>query len=111
MKKKMRVWWMPQVGVDATFYIPIKSIEEAKKFIDILSAYDCFQYNHHIKPDYCNTGGVQVWDEKAQEWIDWHYEDKDSFFVDIDEYCEEKSELSEELGKFTREVLSQVHFD
>ena len=89
MKKKMRVWWMPQVGVDATFYIPIKSIEEAKKFIDILSAYDCFKYNHHIKPDYCNTGGVQVWDEEAQEWIDWHYEDEDSFFVDIDEYCDE----------------------
>ena len=111
MKKKMRVWWMPQVGVDATFYISIKSIEEAKKFIDILSAYDCFQYNHHIKPDYCNTGGVQVWDEKAQEWIDWYYEDEVYFFEDVDEYCEKKSELSEELGKFTQEVLSQVHFD
>lgn len=29
-KIKMRVWWMPQVGADATFYIPVKSVEEAR---------------------------------------------------------------------------------
>lgn len=111
MEKKMRVWWMPQVGANATFYIPVKSIEEAKKFMDVLAAYDCFQYNHRIKPDYCNTGGVQVWDEEAQDWNDWYYEDDDSFFEDVDEYCEEKSELSDELEEFTKVVLSQVHFD
>lgn len=111
MEKKMRVWWMPQVGVDATFYIPIKSIEEAGEFMDILSAYDCFQYNHRIKSDYCNTGGVQVWDEEAHEWNDWYYEDEDSFFADVGEYCKEKSEFAGELEEFTKAVLSQVHFD
>ena len=111
MNNKMRVWWVPQLGAGATFYIPVKSIEEAKKFIDILAAYDCFQYNHRIKPDYCNIGGVQVWDEEAQGWNDWYYEDENSFFEDIDEYCKEKSEFAEELEAFTETILSQVHFD
>lgn len=108
---KMRVWWMPQVGADAIFYIPVNTAEEAKKFMDILAAYDCFQYNHRIKPDYCNTGGVQVWDEETQEWNDWYYEDDDSFFEDVDEYCEEKSKFAKELKEFERAVLSQVYFD
>lgn len=82
---------MPQVGTDAAF--------------------DCFQYNHHIKPDYCNTGGVQVLDEKTQEWNDWYYEDEDFFFDDVDEYCEEKSGIAKELKEFTKDVLCQVHFD
>ena len=107
----MRVWWIPQVGVNAIFYIPVKSAEEAKKFMDILTAYDCFQCNNHIKPDCCNIGGVEVWDEETQEWDDWYYEDENSFFEDINEYCEEKSEFAEELKKFTEAVLSQVHFD
>lgn len=113
MEKKMRVWWMPQVPFreDTTFYIPVKTVEEAKKIMDTLAAYDCFQYNHNIKPDYCNCGGVQVYDEETQEWNDWFYEDEDSFFDNVDEYCEEKSESAEELKEFARSVLSQVHFD
>ena len=111
MEKKMRVWWIPQVGINSTFYVPVKNIEEAKKLMDVLAAYDCFQYNHSIKPDYCNAGGVQVWDEEAQEWNDWFYEDDDSYYDDIDGYCEEKSELAEELDEFTKSVFSQVHFD
>lgn len=111
MEKKMRVWWMPQVGTDATFYIPITTIEEAKKIMDMLAAYDCFQWNHNIKPDYCNTGGVQVWDEDSHEWNDWFYEDKDSYYDDVDEYCGEKSESAKELDDFTKAVFGQVSFD
>lgn len=108
----MRVWWIPQVGAtDSVFYIPVKSAEEAKKFMDVLSAYDCFQYNHGIKSDYCNAGGVQVWDEKAQEWNDWYYEDEDSFFEDVDEYCEEKSAIANELAEFSNAIFNQVNFD
>ena len=25
----MRVWWIPQVGADATFYVPVETVEEA----------------------------------------------------------------------------------
>jgi hypothetical protein len=109
--KKMRVWWIPQVGAKATFYVPVESVEEAKKFMDMLAAYDCFQYNHKIKPDFCNTGGLQIWDESENDWVDWTYEDDESYYDDVDEYCEEKSEKSGELSEFTKAVMSQVSFD
>lgn len=108
---KMRVYWMPQIGVDAVFYIPVGSVEEAKKFMEVLAAYDCFQYNHSIKPDYCNDGGLQMWDEEEQEWVDWLYEDDECCYEDIDEYCEEKSPQSKQLAEFTRTVFEQVEFD
>ena len=43
--------------------------------MDILAAYDCFQYNHKVKPDYCNIGGLQQYDEDSGEWEDWLYDD------------------------------------
>ena len=84
-KIKMRVWWMPQVGADATFYIPVKSVEEARKYMDILAAYDAFQYNHHS-------------------------EGTDDYFDEVDDYIESHDDASE-FEEFTRELLSQVTFD
>lgn len=101
---------MPQVGEDATFYIPVKSVEEARKYMDILVAYDAFQYNHHIKLDYCNTGGLQVWDENEKDWCDWHGEGTDDYYDDVDDYIESYDDASE-FKEFTRELLSQVTFD
>ena len=62
------------------------------KVMDILAAYDCFQYNHKVKPDYCNIGGLQQYDEDTGEWEDWLYDDGESFYESdrLDEYCEEK---------------------
>lgn len=109
-KIKMRVWWMPQVGANATFYIPVKSVEEARKYMDILAAYDAFQYNHHIKPDYCNIGGLQVWDENEKDWCDWHGEGTNDCYDEVDDYIESHDDASE-FEEFTRELLSQVTFD
>jgi len=111
MENTMRVWWMPQVGCGATFYIPVNTVEEAKKVMDMLAAYDCFQYNHRIKPDYCNTGGIQVYDKDDKEWNDWYYEDENSYYDNVDEYIEEMSINATELENFQRAVFSQVHFD
>ena len=110
MAKKMRVWWMPQVGANATFYVPVNSVEQAKQFMDMLAAYDCFQWNHNIKPDYCNCGGLQVLDEESGEWEDWYYDGDDGYFDDVDEYCSELSDQDEILKQFNNAVLSQVHF-
>lgn len=111
MDKKFRVWWCPQIGVKKNFLIPVCSIEEAKKIMDILAAYDCYEYNQNIKSDYANYGGLEVFNEEVQEWEDWEYEDNDDYFDDIDEYCERKSEITEELNKFTKEIFSQVTFE
>lgn len=108
---KMRVWWMPQAGVDAVFYVPVETVEEAKKVMDLLAAYDCFQYNHEIKPDYCNIGGLQVFDKEEQCWNDWKFEGDDEYFDDVDEYCEQKSQQKEKLDAFAKSLYDQVTFE
>ena len=111
MERTMRVWWNPQVGCGATFYIPVTSVENARRVMDILSAYDCFQWNHKIKPDYCNCGGLENFDEENGEWQDWYFEDEGSYFEDVDEYLEVKSERIEALDIFRKALLGQVDFN
>lgn len=109
---KLRVWWVPQVPMKS-FYIPVESPEEGKKVMDLLAAYDCFQYNQKVKPDYCNMGGLQRWDEDGAEWEDWDYDDGESWYEsnELDKYCEEKSDQAEELKAFSKALFEQVHFD
>ena len=107
MEGKMRVWWIPQVGGCKAFHVPVKTLEEAKRLMDTLAAYDQFQFENNIKQDFCNTGGLQVWDEEEQDWIDWEYEDGEDYYDDVDEYFDG----DEEMEKFTKEVFSQVNFN
>lgn len=83
---KLRVWWVPQVGIRQTFYIPVKTVEGGKKIMDILAAYDLFQLQNNVKPDYSNVGGLQMWDEEEKE------------------QCEKADELEE----FNRQMFAQM---
>ena len=80
--QKLRVWWIPQVPCES-FYIPVNTPEEGRKVLDILAAYDMFQLNNNIKPDFCNVGGLQYWDEEEQEWNDWYLETETDYYEDI----------------------------
>lgn len=107
--KKLRVWWVPQVPMKS-FYVPVSSPEEGKKVMDILGAYDMFQLNNNIKPDYCNMGGLQIWNEEEQDWEDWYMETEDDYFDDVDEYCDSDCcEQKEELEQFCDELYSQLN--
>ena len=79
--KKLRVWWIPQIPMNNSFYVEVKSPEEAKKIMDVLAKYDEFQFNNKIKPDYSNASGLQELQEDG-EWDEWYSEDG----RDIDEY-------------------------
>lgn len=106
---KLRVWWIPQVGNCDTFYVSVKSVEDGKRLFDILAAYDAFQLQNNVKPDYCNTGGLQIFDETEGEWNDWYLETEDDFFDDVDEYCESNScDQKEELKAFNQELFKQI---
>jgi hypothetical protein len=106
---KLRVWWIPQVGMDNTFYIPVKTVEEGKKILDTLAAYDLFQLNNRIKPDFSNTGGLQILDEEEDEWNDWFYESDSDYFEDVDEYCESDiCETRDTIAEETREIFEQL---
>ena len=106
---KLRVWWIPQIGIGQTFYIPVETVEDGKKIMDILAAYDLFQLQNNVKPDYSNVGGLQMRDEEEKEWCDWYMETEDDFFEDVDEYCEQ-CDKAEELEEFKRELLEQIDF-
>ncbi len=79
-----RVWWMPQVPM-TPFYVAVNSTEEAKKILDTLAYYDLFQLEHHIKPDYSNTGGLEV--QVNGKWVEW----EDDVGNCIDEIEEEEN--------------------
>jgi len=85
----LRLWWIPQLGMEGSFHYPIKSVAEAKHMLDALAMYDLFQYEHKIKPDFSNCGGLEVFEDG--EWYDW--ENEDSYGIDdVDEngnYIEE----------------------
>jgi len=68
--QKLRVWWCPQV-LGELFYVEVPNLVEARLLLDTLANYDIFQYDNRIKGDYCNAGGLQVWDEQDQEWLEW----------------------------------------
>ena len=108
---KLRVWWIPQVPMQS-FYVPVTSVEEGKKVMDMLAAYDAFQLQNKVKPDYCNTGGLQMYDEENKEWIDWYMEtDYDYFDNDnIDEYLLSIGK-EKEMVYFTHELFLQIDWD
>ncbi len=60
MQGDLRVWWISQIPSRTPFYTLVKSEEEADKVMDILAEYDLYQYNHDIKPDYSNAGGIEI---------------------------------------------------
>lgn len=105
MKNKLRVWWMPQIPCKA-FYIPVHTPEEGKRVLDMLAAYDLFQLENDIKPDFCNAGGLQIWDEEEQDWNDWFLETENGYYEELDEYCEsDDCEQKEELESFKEEMF------
>lgn len=82
----LRIWWVPQVPM-RPFRVRVDNLREAKLLLDTLASYDIFQLAHRIKPDFCNAGGVDVFEDG--EWMDWeHPESGESF----DEYIRRTSE-------------------
>jgi len=88
----LRVWWIPQVPMEPFFY-PVESPEEGAALCDALAKYDMFQYENNVKPDYCNVGGLQVYeyvpngdDPDDDGWCDWTHPET---FQEFDEFMEE----------------------
>ena len=64
----LRVWWVPRMPMNA-FYWPVKTPMEGKSLLVTLAEYDLFQLRNNIKPDFCNAGGMEVFD--GSEWSEW----------------------------------------
>ena len=87
---KMRVWWIPQIGAsNEAFYIPVQN---------------------RIKPDYCNTGGLEIYNAETEEYEDWYFETEDEYFEDVDEYLS-TTDKAEEIDNFTSELFKQIDWE
>lgn len=68
-RNQYRVWWIPQIPMKA-FVVAVETAEQGQWLCDVLADYDAFQYEHRVKPDYSNAGGVQ-------QLVDGEWEDVD----------------------------------
>lgn len=75
----LRVWHVSQIPCPA-FRVPVATIAEGRKLLDVLADYDVYQYEHRIKPDYSNVGGIQRYEDDGGG-LDW-------FDVDDDELAD-----------------------
>ena len=92
---KMRVCWVPQIPMKEEFRVEVKSMEEAKKFLDTLANYDNFLVEKKLRPDnFANTGWLEVY---KGEWIEWHGKMRQT----IDDYTiEECRAMDKQKGWF-----------
>jgi hypothetical protein len=73
--------------------LPVETVEGGATLLQTLAAYDAFQYENNVKPDYCNAGGLSVFEDG--EWVDWYSSDGE----DINEYIQGYPELQQRLKK------------
>ena len=66
---KLRVWWIPQVPMKR-FLVEVGSVSEGAKLMKVLADYDAFQFENNVKPDYCNAGGLEMFIDVVDEWLD-----------------------------------------
>jgi len=69
------VWWIPQIP-GKPFHVPVSTPAEAQKLLTVLADYDIFQLENNIKPDYCNAGGLEEF--QNGEWAEWSDDNGDS---------------------------------
>lgn len=80
----LKVWWIPQVPMEA-FEYPVNSVQEGFILLDALAKYDLFQYENDVKPDYSNAGGLMVFDEELAS----ENENEDNFYAGWYDWCSE----------------------
>ena len=100
----LRVWWIPQVPMKA-FERDVTGLEAASILLDTLAAYDAFQFENKIKPDYCNAGGLVEFD--GAEWCDWN----SAWGEDFDEVRDDPELLAQaiEARRAATENTDAVH--
>ena len=94
MTQQLRVWWIPQVP-GKPFLVSVDSVAEGVQIMDTLARYDQFQLENRIKSDYCNAGGLEMWDpnsdgEGTPGWISWY--DEESGEDDPEQFLKETAQ-------------------
>lgn len=71
--QKFKAWYIPQIPMKA-FEVVVDTATEAQAALDLLINFSIFEYDNKVKPDYCDSGGIVVWDEADQDWTDYEHD-------------------------------------
>jgi hypothetical protein len=63
-----KVWYIPQVP-GKPFEVQVDNLVTARLILDTLTNFSGFEFEHRVKPDYCDAGGIAVLDDDG-DWID-----------------------------------------
>ena len=89
----LRIWWIPQIPMKA-FEVPVADLVQAKLLLRTLADYDAFQFENRVRGDYCNTGGLSIFEDG--EWSDWyHPETGDDFNTHMETMDDDGSSAAE----------------
>lgn len=72
----LKVWWIPQVPMKP-FEVLVSSFAQAKVLLETLAEYDLFQLRQNIKPEFCNVGGLLVFEDG--DWTDFWTDNGEDF--------------------------------
>jgi len=100
--------FMVEVKIDNIVYGV--GVGKSKKEAEQNAAYDAYQLQNGIKPDYCNTGGLQVYNPEIADYENWHLETEYDCFDDVDDYIESTGN-ADEIDKFTNELFKQIDWE
>ncbi len=70
-----------------SFTVSVASIDEGRKLCDVLAAYDLFQLEHRVKPDFCNAGGVRMRHPIGTDGEWWDVPDDEDELADVLAEC------------------------
>lgn len=65
----LRVQHYPQIPC-GPFIVPVFSVQDGVRIMDMLAEYDRFQLDAKIKPDYSSATCLLMFD--GEEWCDWY---------------------------------------
>ena len=63
-----KVWYIPQVPMKA-FEVEVGDLPTARLLLDTLCSFSLFEYEHRVKPDFSDAGGIAMLEEDG-EWVD-----------------------------------------
>lgn len=59
------------------YYKEVSSVEEAKTMIDAISDFVNAKVDEGVFPDHCSTAGIEEYDEKTNEWVEFEPEESE----------------------------------
>lgn len=74
----LRLWYMQMFDSREIFYANASNADEAMDQLLTIYELTLFLYNHNQIPDYCNAGGIEVYEADGDggfEWCEWYSDD------------------------------------